>query len=69
MFGKPRWAMREYYDRKLHALTLRLFGDQSWVTHFIRAAYLEGTFAEIDHYRSRGGVPPPGYLVPPGAGL
>jgi glucosyl-dolichyl phosphate glucuronosyltransferase len=69
LFGKPRWAVREYRAAKLGGWFFRQLGSPGWVKRFTRAAYLEGIFAELARYRAAGGASVPGFLVPPGAGL
>jgi hypothetical protein len=69
LFGKPRWAVREYWAKKLASWLLRQVGSSRWVAKYTRAAYVEGIFAELKRFRDAGGAAVPGFLVPPGAGL
>jgi len=69
LLGKPRWAVREYWAAKQSSWFRRQLGLPTWVARYTRAAYLAGIFAELERYRTAGGVAMPGFLVPPGAGL
>jgi glycosyltransferase involved in cell wall biosynthesis len=69
LFGKPRWAVKEYWAKKLGGWLSRQLGSPGWVARYNRAAYLTGVFVELARYRTAGGRALPGFLVPPGAGL
>jgi glycosyltransferase involved in cell wall biosynthesis len=69
LFGKPRWAVKEYWLARLESCVDRQFGRDRWVSYYMRSAYLRGMFAELKRYRASGGKSVPGFLVPPGAGL
>jgi glycosyltransferase involved in cell wall biosynthesis len=69
LIGHPRWAVREYWAKRLGSWLSRQVGSPGWVKKYTRAAYLEGVFAELSRYRAGGGRGRPGFWVPPGAGL